>query len=108
MEKQGYTPWKIQYKKPEQNETQHRIFYHSKNETRFDQIKGTRMTKKVQCEICGKVIPAERLEILPDTTTCVKCSHTTPYTEMDALGPRIYEASEMEAIDMDDFEEDDM
>lgn len=23
---------------------------------------------------CGKEIPAERLEILPDTTTCVECS----------------------------------
>lgn len=26
------------------------------------------------CEDCGQSIPAERLEILPDTTTCVGCS----------------------------------
>jgi len=28
------------------------------------------------CEKCGEPIPTERLEILPSTTTCVKCSQT--------------------------------
>lgn len=35
------------------------------------------MKKKVikrDCEVCGKPIPAIRLELLPDTTYCVKCS----------------------------------
>jgi len=27
------------------------------------------------CEKCGTPIPAERLEALPDTTTCVNCSN---------------------------------
>lgn len=27
-----------------------------------------------RCEVCGKRIPAERLDILPDTQTCVACS----------------------------------
>lgn len=26
------------------------------------------------CEKCGNEIPAERLEVLPNTTTCVGCS----------------------------------
>lgn len=30
--------------------------------------------KQVKCEICDDVIPAERIEILPDTRVCVKCS----------------------------------
>ncbi len=28
----------------------------------------------MQCNNCGVIIPAERLEILPHTKTCVKCS----------------------------------
>ena len=28
----------------------------------------------VQCEKCGTEIPAERLECLPNTKTCVECS----------------------------------
>ncbi len=28
----------------------------------------------MQCEICGQEIPAERLEILPETTRCVQHS----------------------------------
>ena len=27
------------------------------------------------CEKCGTPIPPERLEVLPDTTTCVNCSN---------------------------------
>ena len=26
------------------------------------------------CRICGAQIPAERLEVIPDTLVCVKCS----------------------------------
>ena len=33
------------------------------------------------CKICGEEIPAERLEALPDTDTCVKCS--TPVQKHD-------------------------
>jgi hypothetical protein len=28
----------------------------------------------MNCEFCDNEIPQERLEVLPDTTTCVKCS----------------------------------
>ena len=28
----------------------------------------------MNCKKCGKEIPQERLEILPNTTTCVACS----------------------------------
>jgi RNA polymerase-binding transcription factor DksA len=28
----------------------------------------------MNCEICGKLIPAERLEALPETRICVGCS----------------------------------
>jgi RNA polymerase-binding transcription factor DksA len=29
---------------------------------------------KRNCELCGKVIPKERLEALPETKRCVECS----------------------------------
>jgi hypothetical protein len=29
-----------------------------------------------KCEACGEPIPAERLEVLPGTTTCTSCSQT--------------------------------
>lgn len=45
------------------------------------------MQNKVKCEVCGKVIPVERLEILPETTRCVACSQITPYSADEALGP---------------------
>lgn len=38
---------------------------------------GKKVVKKkrvVKCEVCGRAIPAVRLELLPDTTFCVKCS----------------------------------
>jgi len=27
-----------------------------------------------KCELCGKIIPKERMEALPDTKRCVDCS----------------------------------
>lgn len=32
------------------------------------------------CKECGKVIPAIRLMVLPDTETCVSCSEEEPIT----------------------------
>jgi hypothetical protein len=29
------------------------------------------------CRICGAEIPPERLEVIPDTLLCVRCSHKT-------------------------------
>jgi ribosomal protein S26 len=34
----------------------------------------------MDCVNCGKEIPVERLEVLPDTTTCVNCSTVTAKT----------------------------
>lgn len=31
-------------------------------------------TVKRRCEICGKAIPRERLEALPDTRRCIECA----------------------------------
>jgi RNA polymerase-binding transcription factor DksA len=28
------------------------------------------------CELCGEVIPLERLEVIPESTTCVNCART--------------------------------
>lgn len=30
-----------------------------------------------ECRKCGAKIPAERLEVLPDTKTCIACSYVT-------------------------------
>lgn len=32
------------------------------------------MVEKVVCEICGRPIPKERLEALPQTRRCVECA----------------------------------
>ncbi len=38
-------------------------------------LKTTTMQKEVkQCRMCGIEIPAERLEVIPDTLVCVRCS----------------------------------
>ncbi len=34
-----------------------------------------------KCIECGRIIPKERLETLPETDTCVSCSGVTPLTE---------------------------
>jgi len=31
------------------------------------------------CDCCDTVIPSARLEALPDTTTCVRCSQATTF-----------------------------
>ena len=61
------------------------------------------MKKKVHCEICGKEIPSKRLEILPDTTTCVKCSQTQPYSETEIITTGADE-QERNRLNIEDFE----
>jgi hypothetical protein len=49
------------------------------------------------CNTCNNQIPASRLEILPDTKTCVKCSTTQKY-----IGAMIYDhktAGRLEYVD---------
>jgi hypothetical protein len=60
--------------------------------------------KKLRCEFCGKEIPPERLEILPDTTTCVECSQTQPYSEAEVVGLN-GESDESNRLNMEDFED---
>jgi len=38
------------------------------------------MSKKL-CSECGKPIPSGRLKALPETETCVACSHVEPVVE---------------------------
>lgn len=38
---------------------------------------------RVRCQKCGDLIPPARLEILPDTTTCVYCSDVKTRTTRD-------------------------
>ena len=63
-------------------------------------------TNKICCEFCGKPIPQERLEILPDTTTCVKCSQTTPYSQEEVIGMNEND-DEANRLNMEDFEDSD-
>ena len=60
--------------------------------------------KKVLCELCGSEIPPERLEVLPDTTTCVKCSQTKPYSQEEILGLDVAEEQERNRLNVEDFE----
>lgn len=39
----------------------------------------------MHCALCFNLIPAERLEVLPDTRTCVKCS-----TEKKYVGANVF------------------
>lgn len=63
------------------------------------------MKRRVNCEICGAVIPPERLEVLPETTSCVKCSQTKPYSEVEALGIYDSEDQEQNRLNVEDFED---
>ena len=60
--------------------------------------------KPILCENCGAKIPRERLEILPETTTCVKCSHTQPYSEDQILGLEISESQTENKLNAEEFE----
>jgi len=54
------------------------------------------------CKICGQQIPAERLEVLPDTETCVKHSNVKA-----KIGFAVYDhktAPTMVMIDPEDTE----
>jgi RNA polymerase-binding transcription factor DksA len=59
--------------------------------------------KKVLCEFCGAEIPPERVEVLPDTTTCVECSQTKPYSEAQIIGLNGEDAENR--LNVEDFEE---
>lgn len=48
------------------------------------------------CEGCGKEIPKERLEVLPGTTTCVKCSNVREYQVESELGEFVISHTEEE------------
>ena len=39
------------------------------------------MTEKRKCVKCGAEIPQKRIEALPATKVCVKCSEMKPYSE---------------------------
>jgi hypothetical protein len=69
--------------------------------------KAAKKKKKVTCEFCGKEIPAARLKILPDTTTCVKCSQTRPYSESDILSTDVSKSQEENKLNLEDFENND-
>jgi len=60
---------------------------------------------KVLCEFCGKAIPAARLKALPDTTTCVKCSQTEPYSREEILGLDVSEDSERANMNLEDYDD---
>jgi hypothetical protein len=63
------------------------------------------MDQKIFCEFCGKKIPKERLAILPDTTTCVKCSQIKPYSENEILGVNSVDEQERNRLNYEDFDE---
>ena len=60
--------------------------------------------KKVLCEFCGQPIPFERVDALPETTTCVECSQTKPYSEAQIIGMNGEEADQ-NRLNVEDFEE---
>ena len=63
------------------------------------------MSDKIICEFCGRVIPPERLRILPGTRCCVRCSDTIPYSEEDMLGFAIAEQDDSEKESLEAYEE---
>ncbi|MFH1941346.1 MAG: TraR/DksA C4-type zinc finger protein [bacterium] len=63
------------------------------------------MSKKILCELCRKEIPRERLAILPETTTCVKCSQATPYSEAEVLGFENIDHVDRNNIEFEEFED---
>ena len=63
--------------------------------------------KSRNCELCGDAIPTERLEILPQTTTCVTCSETRPYSEDEILGWEVAESQVENKLNAEEFESED-
>ena len=50
----------------------------------------------MNCKKCGNVIPKGRLEILPNTTTCVNCSSTSKwYVRNVVTGKTTYSETEV-------------
>jgi len=65
------------------------------------------MAKKGHCERCGSPIPQERLDFLPDTTTCVDCSQTSMYSKDQILGLGLGSAADIDRMNPEDYEVDD-
>lgn len=55
-------------------------------------MKNQTRTVERKCAMCGKPIPAARLEALPDATMCVECSKKNP-KKLDTSFVEISEAS---------------
>jgi hypothetical protein len=55
-----------------------------------------------RCDVCDGAIPQERLEVLPDTTTCVKCSRVKKNIVMPVYSHKT--APEMIVIPSEDRE----
>ncbi|HHV62017.1 MAG TPA: hypothetical protein GXX51_05185 [Firmicutes bacterium] len=53
------------------------------------------MQKK--CEICGKIIPEERLRILPETKRCVECAEKN--------GPDVHAKRRDVGMDIDTYKD---
>lgn len=53
------------------------------------------------CKVCNKEIPAARLEVLPETTTCVGCSEVKPYRAIIGVSPR-HKTIEVQIVSADD------
>lgn len=58
----------------------------------------------VYCENCGTIIPPERLEALPETKHCVKCSTVKSYVGFMEPAANKGTASEITIIDAEDEE----
>lgn len=56
----------------------------------------------MNCEVCQQPIPAERLEALPETTTCVKCSRVKAKVCLPLYSHKT--AAELVVIDAEDTE----
>jgi phage/conjugal plasmid C-4 type zinc finger TraR family protein len=54
---------------------------------------------KVLCALCGKPIPAARLEALPGVTTCLECAKKNPRK----IDPTKYDLSQSSPIDRTGF-----
>ncbi len=55
-------------------------------------MKSQAKTTERKCDLCGKPIPAARIEALPDVTTCVECAKKHP-KKIDTSFVEISEAS---------------